>query len=268
MLDLSSPDALLSLILFVIRILQPFFALLIFYHIFSSMRNHQREEQPLIVLDNLVTRDRIPVIYWENSIGRSKTSDIMLADQTVSRNHAVLYRREEGWMIADTGSKSGILLNGQKIDKRATVHVGDRMTLGTTTLVLQRAERPVKRRGSWFFDKRKKPSISPALLLFFVSFFHLVCALQVCFSSDPFSWEALLPFAGVTAAAWILFLLTKTVFHRVSFELKRWPFSFRGSACASYPASISRIPLPRWRRWSLGCACSVSSFGLSGTPTG
>ena len=135
------------------------------------MRNHQREEQPLIVLDNLVTRDRIPVIYWENSIGRSKTSDIMLADQTVSRNHAVLYRREEGWMIADTGSKSGILLNGQKIDKRATVHVGDRMTLGTTTLVLQRAERPVKRRGSWFFDKRKKPSISPALLLFFCLLF-------------------------------------------------------------------------------------------------
>ena len=110
--DFSSPDILLSLILFIVRILQPFFALLILYHIFSSMRNHQREEQPLVVLDNLVTRDRIPVIYWENSIGRSKTSDIMLADQTVSRNHAVLYSREEGWMIADTGSKSGILLNG------------------------------------------------------------------------------------------------------------------------------------------------------------
>ena len=230
--DFSSPDILLSLILFMVRILQPFFALLILYHIFSSMRNHQREEQPLVVLDNLVTRDRIPVIYWENSIGRSKTSDIMLADQTVSRNHAVLYRREEGWMIADTGSKSGILLNGHKVEKRATLHVGDQMTLGTTTLVLQRAERPVKRRGSWFFDKRKKPSISPSLLLFFVSFFHLVCALQVCFAADPFSGEPLLPFAAVTAAAWILFFFTRTIFHRVSFELETFAIFLSGIGVA------------------------------------
>ena len=31
--DFSSPDILLSLILFIVRILQPFFALLILYHI-------------------------------------------------------------------------------------------------------------------------------------------------------------------------------------------------------------------------------------------
>ncbi len=218
--DLSSPNVLLNLVMFIVRVLQPFFALLIVYHIFTSMRNHRREEQPLIVLDNLLTRDRIPVMYWENSIGRSKTSDILLADQTVSRDHAVLYRREEGWIVADTASKSGVLLNGKRIDKRATVHVGDQIKLGATTLVLRKADRPVKRRGSWFFDRRKKPSISPALLLFLVSFFHLVCALQVCFAGQSFSFEPLLPFAGVTAAAWILFVLTKSVFHRVSFELE------------------------------------------------
>ena len=89
-------NTLLQLFLYILRIITPFFALLIIYQCFSSLRNHRRQEQPLITLGNLATRDLIPVIYWENSIGRGKTCDIRLGDNTVSRDHAVLYRREDG----------------------------------------------------------------------------------------------------------------------------------------------------------------------------
>ena len=82
-------NTLLQLFLYILRIITPFFALLIIYQCFSSLRNHRRQEQPLITLGNLATRDLIPVIYWENSIGRGKTCDIRLGDNTVSRDHAV-----------------------------------------------------------------------------------------------------------------------------------------------------------------------------------
>ena len=83
------------------------------------------------------------VLYWENSIGRSKSCDIYLPDATASRDHAVLLRRDEGWFICDTGSKSGVYVNGRKIDGRKLLNIGDKVTMGSTTLVLRNTdERP------------------------------------------------------------------------------------------------------------------------------
>ena len=65
------------------------------------------------------------MLYWENSIGRSRSCDIYLPDPSASRDHAVLLRRDEGWFICDTGSKSGVLVNGKKIEDRKLVSVGD-----------------------------------------------------------------------------------------------------------------------------------------------
>lgn len=205
----------------ILRFLQPLLALLIVYHIFTSMRSHRRAEQPLILLDNLNTRDQIPVMYWENSIGRSKTSDIMLADPTVSRDHAVLYRREEGWLVDDTGSKSGVRVNGRKINATAPVHIGDSIAVGTTTLVMRKANRPNAQKSSWFFDRRKgKRSISPAFLLFLVSLFHFMISLPLWLTTDGFQWEAFLPFGLVTVIGWLFFLISRRILKRVNFELE------------------------------------------------
>lgn len=205
----------------ILRFLQPLLALLIVYHIFTSMRSHRRAEQPLILLDNLNTRDQIPVMYWENSIGRSKTSDIMLADPTVSRDHAVLYRREEGWLVDDTGSKSGVRVNGRKINVTAPVHIGDSIAVGTTTLVMRKANRPNAQKSSWFFDRRKgKRSISPAFLLFWVSLFHFMISLPLWLTTDGFQWEAFLPFGLVTVIGWLFFLISRRILKRVNFELE------------------------------------------------
>lgn len=85
------------------------------FQCFSSMRRHRRDEQALIMLVNLSNGESTPVLYWENSIGRSKGSDIVIADPTVSRDHAVLLRRKEGWFINDVGSKAGTYVNDQKL---------------------------------------------------------------------------------------------------------------------------------------------------------
>lgn len=71
----------------------------------------------------------------KNSIGRSKDSDIVLSDFSVSRSHAFLYEEEGVWFIEDNKSTNGIFLNGKKVQK-AKVEVGDEVRLGNFKLEL------------------------------------------------------------------------------------------------------------------------------------
>ncbi len=76
----------------------------------------------------------VEISSWEVSIGRAKTCDIILSNPTVSRFHAVVARRGKGWMIFDTNSKSGVFVNGQKIEKSAFIYDGDEISMGTVSL--------------------------------------------------------------------------------------------------------------------------------------
>ena len=86
-----------------LRVLLPIYAIIIVYQCFASMRRRRRPERPLVLLQDTNTGVKIPVLFWENSIGRASGSDIAVDDPAVSRNHCVLLRRKEGWFITDTG---------------------------------------------------------------------------------------------------------------------------------------------------------------------
>ena len=88
---------------FFLRLVEPFIAIIITVMCFISLRGSRRREEPLIVLEDEQEEIGYPVLYWENSIGRSRNSDICIQDMTVSRDHAVLLRRNDGWFITDTG---------------------------------------------------------------------------------------------------------------------------------------------------------------------
>ncbi|HEV8202106.1 MAG TPA: SpoIIE family protein phosphatase [Candidatus Polarisedimenticolia bacterium] len=68
-------------------------------------------------------------------IGRSSTSDLILQDLNVSRLHAELVRRPEGYFVLDAGGKNGTFVNDKRIDAPTMLQPGDRVRLGTTTLV-------------------------------------------------------------------------------------------------------------------------------------
>ncbi len=74
---------------------------------------------------------RIPIMHWENSIGRSKLSDIVINLPFISRSHAVLSYGENGWTITDLASKGGVLVNGEKIEKTGSVELGDAISFAT-----------------------------------------------------------------------------------------------------------------------------------------
>ena len=78
----------------------------------------------------------LPLTHWENILGRSKSADIQLNYPSISRQHAALCRGEDGgWTLYDLGSKGGTAVNGRPVTDRASVKLGDTITLGGVPLV-------------------------------------------------------------------------------------------------------------------------------------
>jgi phosphoserine phosphatase RsbU/P len=80
------------------------------------------------------TRERYPLAKGRVTIGRSRDSDIFLPDQWLSRHHAVIEQREEGFWVSDLRSKNGTLLNGEPVHESRRLRPGDVITLGEHTL--------------------------------------------------------------------------------------------------------------------------------------
>jgi hypothetical protein len=71
-------------------------------------------------------------------IGRSSACDVALDDASASRRHAELRRRGGKTVLVDLDSTNGTLVNGRRV-REAPLRAGDRITIGTTTIVFERA---------------------------------------------------------------------------------------------------------------------------------
>ena len=112
------------------RYILPCLAVLILLGCCSSLFSKRPKTSTVAFLTNTRTGEAVPLHYWETSIGRSNSCDIVLNYQTVSRFHAVISRRKDIWTIFDTGSKSGVLVNGVKIKSKSEINDGDTVTFG------------------------------------------------------------------------------------------------------------------------------------------
>ncbi len=112
----------------VARWIFPILAVLIVIRCFLPLL---QERKSSTVWGYLAMRDgtRLPLKHWENSIGRSRLSDIVVEPSFVSRSHAVLTFRDGGWYIADLNSKNGVEVNGEKIEKPEKVRHGDSISI-------------------------------------------------------------------------------------------------------------------------------------------
>ena len=205
-----------------LRAILPIYAVVIVYQCFASARRHRRPEKPLVTLEIEATGQKVPVLFWENSIGRSKGSDICVADMAVSRDHCVLLRRQEGWFVSDIGSKFGTFVNGEPAKGRTKVNIDDEITVGNTTFTLKRGdEYQRKLRPSWFFSKASdKGSLQPYKLMLLITFFQLFMAVEACFSNDRQDFLPLAFFGGLAVIEWAFFCISSYAFNRVNFEME------------------------------------------------
>ena len=206
-------------VLLLVRVIVPVLALYVVWRCYTSFKKGQRRRDPVIMLQDQGSGTSFPVLYWENSIGRSRSCDITLPDATMSRDHAVLLRRDEGWFICDTGSKSGVLVNGKKIQDRQLVNVGDSVTMGSTTLTLWNADqKPLERRR--IFTGFSREAASPFVLMFLTTLVLLLMGVQGVLGGETLSPAALIPCAAVLLMGWGLYIFSVGIQHRVSFEIE------------------------------------------------
>lgn len=220
MLDMT---VIYDLAIVALRILMPVYAIIIVYQCYAAMRRRRRPEKPLVTLYNTVTGLKLPVIFWENSIGRSRASDIVVDDPAVSRNHCVLLRRASGWYICDTGSKSGTYVNGEEAVGRTRVLIDDVISVGNSQFQFLRGEDYDENlRYSWFFKKaNNKPAMKSWKLMLLITLFHFFMCVEAVFWQDGTNkYSPLVLFGCLAVAEWTFFFVSSKVLKRVSFELE------------------------------------------------
>src|SRR5258708_420746 len=67
-------------------------------------------------------------------IGREPYCDIVLPSRSVSRQHARIERRPDGFYIEDLGSLNGTYVNGHRVSERTKLNDQDRVQLYETVM--------------------------------------------------------------------------------------------------------------------------------------
>ena len=206
-----------------LRILLPLYAIFIVYQCYAAMRRRRRPEKPLVTLMNTRTFEKIPVLFWENSIGRKKSNDVVVEDAAVSKVHAVLLRRDEGWFINDTESLHGTFVNGRRTEGRTQVYIDDIIRVGNTDFQFLRGEEYNEElRSSWFFkNPSQKPAVKSWKLMLMITLFHFFMTVEAVYWNDGKNLLSPLIIFGIVAAVnWGMFIVSYFGLRRTTFELE------------------------------------------------
>jgi pSer/pThr/pTyr-binding forkhead associated (FHA) protein len=71
------------------------------------------------------------------TIGSATTADVVVADDSVSRVHALLEWLGGAWFVQDLGSRNGTFVNGERVQVRRVIRTGDEIRLGRARLVMR-----------------------------------------------------------------------------------------------------------------------------------
>lgn len=123
-----------------IRYILPIFAVIIIATCVISLFRNRPRLHKLAQLVNENDSSVIDIDRWETSIGKSKSNDIVLPQEDISRFHAVIAKKQKEWVITDTFSKTGVLVNDERIEGQAVIEDGDIITIGTIPLKFLCAE--------------------------------------------------------------------------------------------------------------------------------
>ena len=218
-----------------------------------------RREPEIWAWLNMTDGSQIPITHWENVIGRSKSSDVTIDFPTVSRNHAVLTRYDDGsWTITDAGSKDGTLVNGRKVQICA-LKPKDRISIGGVEMQLQpitehqearQAELRTKAASGW-------DSVANLMMLSILQCLMLLgFLLGVEQETIP---SVLMGFGGIFLGQWLLYLFYCMI-HRKSFEVETMAFFL----CTMGMAAIATVKPGETVKQLAAMALGVVTFLIIG----
>ena len=221
-LVLASRDTYAAVFLAISRYFVPALGLWLLLHCARPLISFRREPEIWAWL-KFSDGSQVAVTHWENVIGRSKSSDITIALSTVSRNHAVLTRYDDGsWTISDASSKTGTWVNGDRVDICA-LHEGDTVSIGGVDMTLQ----PITKRQEQLQSQlRTKGSSgwSGLLGLLILTLLQMTMVLGFLLNGPAEEYRLyLLGFGSVMVCQWMLFFFYLMI-RRSSFEVETLAF--------------------------------------------
>jgi pSer/pThr/pTyr-binding forkhead associated (FHA) protein/uncharacterized RDD family membrane protein YckC len=74
------------------------------------------------------------------SIGREANNTIVIADPSVSRSHAIVEKKEDGYYLVDKNSSNGTFINGKKVTGTNKLSHQDKINLGNASMVFEDEE--------------------------------------------------------------------------------------------------------------------------------
>lgn len=195
---------------------------------------------------------QVAVTHWENVIGRAKSSDITVALSTVSRNHAVLTRYDDGsWTITDASSKTGTWVNGERVDIRA-IGEGDVISIGGVDMELQ----PITKRQEQLQSQLRtggSSGWSGLLGLLILTLLQAVMLTGFLLNGPEEEFGAyFLGFGAVAVCQWELFFFYLAI-RRRSFEVETLAFFL----CTLGAAAIATV-----KPGELGKQCAAMVLGV------
>ena len=206
----------------VFRLLAPILAIFLLWRCCKPLLTFRREPE---IWGFLCIKDgkKLPITHWESVIGRHKKSDLVVDFPTVSRNHAVLTRYDDGsWTITDCGSKDGVRVNGKKVSIRP-IRAEDTISIGGIEMKLKPVSREEEQELTQMRTKASSGINSIANLLLLSVFQALTCLGFLLGGSDEHAGSIFAGFGGIMVLQWLL-LLAYFFIKRPAFEVETAAF--------------------------------------------
>jgi hypothetical protein len=86
----------------------------------------------LVAVDGELKGEAFCLFDGENTLGRAQTSDVVLASQWISREHAIVVHEEGAFAVVPLAERNRTYLNDREVDG-AELGDGDALRLGRTT---------------------------------------------------------------------------------------------------------------------------------------
>ena len=218
----SAKDTYVNVYLGVLRYAAPILAAILLLRCFMPLLTFKRKPEIWAWL-YLSDGKKYALTHWENVIGRSKSCDVCIDYPTVSRNHAVLTRYDDGsWTVTDTGSKTKVLVNGRPVticalQRNDVISIGGvEMTMTPITMKQEKLMYQLRKKEGGMLE-----SIANLLLL---TIFQCLCCLGFLFGGEiATAGYVVRSFVGLVVTQWVL-LIFYGIIRRGSFELETIAF--------------------------------------------
>ncbi len=215
---------LINYVLYFSRYLLPLAALAIISRCARSMLREKYEPEVWGYLE-LPDLRRVPLRSWECTVGSSKSSDVIVEDEAVSKTQLVLNRDELGnWMVYDIANVSASSVNDDVIQADGLVlQDGDILSVGETEL---RFYNLTEKERQYISKRRTAPGkfISPSGMFSYVSVFQFLLFFpQFIHASEENRFSVGLAFAGLFCIMWLYFVVMRAMGRR-GFEVEALAF--------------------------------------------